>query len=322
MEVVRRIRLLPGFLAFQFMRAVNKGLSPLEMWWSDGGGRPLIHPPIFIIGAPRSGSTLLYQVMVDYFDVGYLSNLHCALVGIPSLVERLINTPARRQPSNYGSMHGRAEGWLEPSECGEYWYRFFRRYPLHATIEDTPPLQRQQMRAALRALGDAFERPVLFKNLYCGLRLEPIIHAIPEAYFVVLHRNEVDVGHSLLEGRYRVHGTYERYWATVTPNMAQWQNRPPYEQVIEQCREIYAYIETYKQQVDGKHFVDIQYEEFCADTHAVLAQLHHFFAQNGLTLGRRYDVPKAFPMRRRVRIEEDLYHNMVVYANRPKGMTS
>ena len=34
-----------------------------------------INPPIFIIGAPRSGSTLLYQVLINNFKLSYIPNI-------------------------------------------------------------------------------------------------------------------------------------------------------------------------------------------------------------------------------------------------------
>jgi len=48
---------------------------------ADSGDTPLRYPPLFIIGPPRTGSTLLYQLVVQRFDVGYLANRHCRLYG-------------------------------------------------------------------------------------------------------------------------------------------------------------------------------------------------------------------------------------------------
>jgi len=32
------------------------------------------YPPIFIVGAPRSGSTLLYQLLAYYYNFSYFTN--------------------------------------------------------------------------------------------------------------------------------------------------------------------------------------------------------------------------------------------------------
>ncbi len=50
-------------------RLVNACLSAVEYSLSDDSDHPLSWPPVFIIGAPRTGSTLLYQVLVSTLDL-------------------------------------------------------------------------------------------------------------------------------------------------------------------------------------------------------------------------------------------------------------
>ena len=132
--------------------------------------------PIFIIGAPRSGSTLLYQVLVEAFDVGYLSNLHCKFYGGPSLIERWIFPRLSRPTPDYASEHGRTRGRIAPSECGEYWYRFFPRQP--QAVSSLPEAQQQALRTAVSRLLAAADRPFIFKNLMNSLRLQPLAQGI------------------------------------------------------------------------------------------------------------------------------------------------
>ena len=39
--------------------------------------KPLKHQPVFIIGAPRTGSTILYQTLTNELDILYINNLTC-----------------------------------------------------------------------------------------------------------------------------------------------------------------------------------------------------------------------------------------------------
>src|SRR5580692_3262293 len=89
--------------------------------------RPTTHAPIFIVGAPRSGSTLLYQLMTSCFHFGYISNLHCTLYGAPQLVERFMRNSDFHPDSNFRSDTGQTEGMAGPCECNAYWYLFFPR---------------------------------------------------------------------------------------------------------------------------------------------------------------------------------------------------
>ena len=106
-------------------RAFRIANRVLDRYETRAGAPELSHTPILILGAPRSGSTLLYQSMVERFDVAYISNRHCRWHGAPSLVERRFG--GARHVATYASRHGAEAGATAPSECGGYWYRFFRR---------------------------------------------------------------------------------------------------------------------------------------------------------------------------------------------------
>ena len=51
-------------------------LQPLESYLAKKYGDEGIkkYPPVFIIGAPRCGSTLLYKVLTEQFKFSYFSN--------------------------------------------------------------------------------------------------------------------------------------------------------------------------------------------------------------------------------------------------------
>ena len=202
-------------IARRSVRLLNRGLAAAEgtLWRSDA--ERLDSPPILILGAPRCGSTLLYQLMVACLDVAYVSNLHCALFGSPALAERIVR--GHRAPVVYASRHGRTEGRLAPSECGPFWYRFFRRSPQYVPLADAAPEQLRRLRASVAAFQAAARRPVVFKNLICSLLVAPIAAALPNAIFIVLHRDLLDNAHSLLEARQRVHGEYDRWFSAEPP---------------------------------------------------------------------------------------------------------
>src|SRR5690606_21792278 len=67
-------------------RIAMTGLRPLEAALVARGAREAeaAPPPVFVVGPPRSGTTLVYQLLVRRFRVAYLSNL----------AHRLYETPA------------------------------------------------------------------------------------------------------------------------------------------------------------------------------------------------------------------------------------
>lgn len=300
-------------------RALTSGLALLD-GRNGNPDEPLAHPPLFVVGAPRSGSTLLYQLAVQAWDVTYLSNRHCAFAGAPHLVERL--TGRRPPPVSFESEHGRTEGPRGPSECGEYWYRFFRRRPQHVPLEDAEPEGLHRLRASVRALGDASRRPIVFKNLVCSLRLGPLAAALPEALFVVVRRELVANAASLLAGRYRRSGDYGRWWSAEPPGIERLRALPPHEQVVEQVRAVEALIRADAGRIGEARFLVVRYEDICADTHGTLGNLLEFARLGGIVLRTRGQVPAAFSPREAPALDDDLRRRLVEYVEATTPVSS
>ena len=279
---------------------------------------PLRYPPIFFLGAPRSGSTLAVQVITNALDVGYISNRHCQWFGAPALAEKLFHPTRNRPASNYRSRQGMTDGWHGPAECGEWWYRFFRRKPPYMRLDEVDPGKMRTFRRSVASLTNAFDRPIVFKNLYASLRIQPIADYLPESLFIVTHRDEVDNGHSLLEVRQRVFGDYQTWWSMEPPETEALKKLPSHEQVIEQIRHIHAVIEAdlAGAGVSASRRFDLTFENFCSSPADLIGELEHFLVRNGCTVQRLTNPPEKFELREIVRIDKALYSAMESYANR------
>ena len=244
-----------------------------------GGPEPLRHPPILIVGAPRSGSTLLYQALVQGFDVGYLSNRHCRLWGAPSLVERA--TPFVARPRRSTRASGRRAARTHRASAGRSGTASSAGGRSTCRSATADPAQLRRLRAAVRALGNAAGRPLVFKNLLCTLRLEPIGTALPEAVFVVIRRDLVANAASVLEARRTLHGDYDTWWSAEPPEVDDLRALPAHEQAVEQVRRIEALVDRDRERLGAHRFLELRYEELCDDPHGALA------AVAGLARGER-----------------------------------
>lgn len=295
--MLRRVRQVPRFARRQSVTALNRALGRIERRTPVAGETPLRHPPVFIVGAPRSGSTLLYQLIVVGFDVGYLSNLHCRLFGAPALVERVAGRRFE-PPAVFSSDHGRTNGLFAPSECGPYWYRFFRKSPQYVPLEEADSGALRDLRASVRALGEASGRPLVFKNLLNSLRLEPLGAAFPEAIFLVVRRDLADNVSSILAARRNVRGDEAAWWSVEPPGVDQLRGQPPEAQAAGQVHGIHELIDSAKERLGADRFLDIAYEDLCADTQAVLSEISGFASSHGLELAVRRPVPPHFEAKR------------------------
>lgn len=292
-------------------------LDPIELLFVPGADRPLRYPPIFFVGAPRSGSTLMMQAITDALDLGYISNLHCRWYGAPVLAERIFRPTDLRPCSTYRSEHGETKGLFAPAECGEWWYRFFRRTPKYVPLDAVKTDRMRRFRQSIAGLTNAFDKPVLFKNLYASLRIQAIAHYVPESLFIIISRDEVDNAHSLLETRHRVHQDYQRWWSMEPPEIDALRGLPAHEQVVEQIRCIEDVI---KRDLNASNVARsrqffVSYEDFCAHPRSVIDQLREFISINGCYVKRTGTIPAQFKTRSELRIDRSVYDEMVRYAN-------
>jgi len=296
-------------------RTINPLMAILEGGFGDASQATVPFPPIFIIGPPRSGSTLLYQALTDYFDIGYLSNFHAFFWGAPSWAERLAHPLRWQKPSTYRSVHGKTNGLAAPSECGKFWYRFFRRKPQYVPMDEADPRKMQKLRSVIAALTTAFEKPVLFKNLNCALRLAPLSKILPEALYIITKRDLLQNAHSLLAGRKKVWGEYNKWWSMEPPNIASLKGLPAYQQVVEQIVQINELIQRDMGLVGQKRCIEVKYENLCEDVPGTLNRLDLFFRAHNVCLNKKFQVPSKFSLKNERRIDSDLYQQLKEYVN-------
>ncbi|KAA6184829.1 sulfotransferase [Thiohalocapsa marina] len=314
----------PSNYARRSLSLANRNiLSYLESILAPNIEVPLRHPPIFFLGAPRSGSTLAVQVVTDALDVGYISNRHCQWFGAPALAERLLHPTRNRPASNYQSRQGVTDGWHAPAECGEWWYRFFRRKPPYMRLDEVDEAKMLAFRRSVAALTNAFDRPIVFKNLYASLRIQAIAHYLPESLFIVTHRNEVENGHSLLEARYKRFQSYQPWLSVEPPAVEQLKSLEPHMQVIEQIRHTHKTIDAdfALAGVSASRRFDLVYEDFCAEPLVTIASLQDFMMLNGSEVKKRdVIIPTSFARRDVVRIDSSVYESLTNYsASTPAG---
>jgi len=301
---------------------INKTIGPIceffvDKWFQKRHGCWF---PIFIVGAPRCGSTLIMQTFTDAFDVGYIANAHCRWFGAPALADKIFRPLTNKQPSDFTSTYGQTKKNSDPSECAAWWYRFFRREPAYVTSKDVSVRKMQAFRRSVASLGRAMERPLIFKNLYAGLRIEPIVDTLPGSLFVVVERDLLDNAQSILKGRQETGGSYEPWWSVPPPNVEELRQLPPVQQVVEQIRSIYQLLERDIDRFDlEERTFRIRYEEFCADVHGTLDAFEAFMRRHGVPLERRFTVPQSFKVSRGHKIPKKMYAHLINYLQHSSG---
>ena len=292
---------------------VGKWLNPRIASLERLGAGSVAPPPLLVVGPPRSGTTLVYQLLVQHLDVAYLSNAHHALFGAPFLVERIVPKGLRQPPSDYESRFGRTRGIWAPSEAGNFWYRFFPAHPHAVAPDEVSPLALGRLRSSVAAMTRASGRALVMKNVMCSVRMAAISAAVPEMRYLVVHRDLVDTAVSLLASRREANGTYDAWWSVEPREIESMRHLPPEQQVVEQIRAVEASIEASRAGLDPDLFADVSYADLIADPQGELTRVAARFG-----LSRRPGsppMPARFDRRGGHTLDADLMERLERYAN-------
>jgi LPS sulfotransferase NodH len=229
-------------------------------------------PPIFIIGAPRTGSTLLYQLLIQRFHLAYLTNLQSFFYGSPAIIAKLTQKLAKSRSLNYPaeSKYGYISGAFAPSEAGATFRYWFGEDDVSEPASTT---RKALARKTIACLSAVESTTFLAKNLYNSMRLATISSVFPEAFFVWIKRNPLYVGQSLIMMRRRLYGS-DHTWASVKPHT--WEELvkySPFEQVVRQIKDIENYILhtfTHREKI---RYIQINYDELCRKPREILVKI-------------------------------------------------
>jgi hypothetical protein len=277
----------------EFLAALNAILSPHQ----EASYRELEerHPTLHIIGAPRSGTTLLNQLVCSCLDVGYVNHLIAAFWRAPVYGVRLSEKLLRSPPvSSFESEFGRTRGIEEPHEFGYFWSSLLGyREPLEKDREEERAIDWERVRVVLTNISEAFGRPVAYKSFYLGWHVERMLDILPRTCFVWIRRRPVDTALSLLKLRRTFLGSAEA-WASFRPAEYRWlRERPYWEQVAGQ---VYFLERAIGRQVRaaGRNVLEVEYAELCRDPGGVLERIRSLLAENGGEVGYIASPPASF----------------------------
>ncbi|BAM02267.1 sulfotransferase [Phycisphaera mikurensis] len=226
-------------------------------------------PCVLVVGGPRSGTTLVYQLLAAHLRVSYTSNWTGAFPRSPISAGRLVPRWQREPVPSTRSFFGSVRGPGGPNDAFAVWDRWF------GGVRGEPtPLRGEaieELRAFVSAWNAAFGRPLLNKNNRNALAIEALAEALPGAVFVAVERDPVFVAQSLLEARALVQGDAQHGWGLLAEDAEPGVENGAVEAVCNQVRAFQRRIREQADAVEPARVVRVGYEAFCRDPRPTLA---------------------------------------------------
>jgi len=287
---------------------VNEALNPLELQYISRFDRPK-YPIVFIAGTQRSGTTLLMQLMLSYFNIGYVSNVMARFWCAPyigALLFRELRRKSQRQYAAFTSELGTTYGYEGPHEFGYFWQHWFPYGETHQLAEETlEAVDVALFRKELAAMESVFDAPLVFKNpVIASLNMVALADILPTALFIICHRDPIYVAQSTLAARLKFYGDKSEWWS-MKPKEYTWLRKLPYyEQIAGQIFFTEQRISRSISKINSQHYLEIEYEDLCAHPERVLTRIKELVNSIGYNLTCTGYKPKSFQSANKQRISD------------------
>lgn len=265
---------------------INKAISissPIIKVWEKKQYKkyaeiPIKHQPIFIIGAPRTGSTILYQTLTNQLDVLYIDNLACKFNKNLFFGFWLSNLFFKQKAHNcFNSNHGATKGLHSPSECGGFWYRWLPTDRHFIGHDDVTDKMVKEIREEITAITNKYDKPLVINNNNIALRIRLISEVFPDAKYIVCDRMPFYVAQSLILARKKFFNDINQWWSMLPREVDKIYKEKPSVQVVNQHyyinKQMYSDLKSLAGQINYKV---INYTDFASDSKKTVKLLAEF----------------------------------------------
>ena len=269
-------------------------------------------PVVFVVGCPRSGTTLVYQWLAASGLFTYPTNFTARFPTAPWLAERvqqLLRDPAcdfrgelalepASRAESFHSHLGKTKGPFAPHEFWYWWRRFLPEEEHHALDEmKLAKVDTGRMLKEMAAWEGVLDRPLLMKAMNLNWNLPWVARLLPKAVFINVGRDPLMTMQSLLAARNDFFGDTHQWYSFRPPEYAQVKDQTPERQVAAQVFHTERAVAAGLAGLPACHQLEVRYEEFCRDPAGIYAQLCERLAAAGHVAESPYSGPGSFPVR-------------------------
>lgn len=214
---------------------------------------------VFICSPPRSGSTVIYQVLSRVLKCSYVTNLHQMFPSTAQLFFKHLSGMFS-SPKGLSSYYGHTAEMLNVNEgngLADYWFK----------SRDPEELRMRFLRTVRWLTGDA-DLPVIIKNVGAYDKLATLAEAVPELVFLRINRDSKQVVESELKAFYEL-----GYFNPMPEGLRQIDWDDPVKFSVEQIMAMEKTLDSQMGLVPSSQVINVSYESFCAQPEVEIAVL-------------------------------------------------
>lgn len=261
-------------------------------------------PVIFVVGALRSGTTLMTQWIASTREIAYPSNMLSRFYQAPIIgakIQRLLTDPKYNfrneildftSSQNFQSNNGKTQGALSPNEFWYFWRRFIKFPDDIDYLPDEELINKSDwktMKKELIGMMDVFEKPFSLKGMICNYNIKFLNQIFDKAIFIYVKRNPYTNMKSILKARERQSGNINDWYSFHIPEYTHLiKISDPIIQVAGQVYHINQAIQNGLENIEENRKIIVPYEDFCDNPKKYYEQLTEKLFSQGCKISREY----------------------------------
>jgi hypothetical protein len=282
----------PG--AEDFLEGLNEYLRPREVELYRE--HDIEHAFVFVVGLPRSGTTLLTQVLAYCLDAGYVNNIAARFWLAPVHGLRLARLVARdAEPVSFESDYARTRSLLDIHEFGYFWRHWLHKHTFQDVVdarEREDEIDWPGLRLTLANVQRELGKPLVAKNMLGAYHMPRLRQELERVVWVYVERDLLDVCVSILDAWRKYYDDPRTWWSYVPVEYPQLRDLDEWEQIAGQVHHLGAYLERELERVGEEAVVRVTYEQLVREPANVLEEV-------AIRAGARiaHQPPESFPFR-------------------------
>jgi hypothetical protein len=293
----------------------------------------LHYSPIFIVAPPRSGTTLLYQLMTGHLSTSYFTNLamrfHVQKSPVTPILGAKLAKLLKPKPTNesFKSYYGATKGWDGPHEGHWVWNQYFPEEKHHIPADYLSAKDRQGLYRSVAGTERVFDRPFVSKHIRNCVRIQALSQVFPTALYIYCTRHPLDTAQSIYIARTRdfpfVEGEIEdpvKWWFSVKPKEY---DAIKGKSLIEQvCEQVYFIDQSIIQDLNlmgQDRFLIVDYKDLCEAPQREMDHVVEFMNAHNAPTQILEPIPESFPYSTGCKIDRNQYDALADYLSQLYG---
>lgn len=250
--------------------------------------------PIWIIGSPRSGTTLTYQLLCKSIEASYLTNRVANRYKIALLTRIFERTFKKKslEPDSYKSDFGRTKSNSDPHEGGQFFYQFYSFENQYSDKESLELSKKKSFKRIINAI--AFPSKLFIsKNTVHSLRIKSLMEIFPNSSFLWVTRDKLDLIHSISQSYLKNKVQKDEWWGARVPDWEKYTSKAIEEKALFQSNQIDDIIKNDLKSTKA-NYCKVSYKELCEDPKRVISEISDKLKLNDFLKDLEKEVPDSF----------------------------